>query len=322
MSTHLTPGRWRGLKLASNRNAVFNILAFDQRGSYKKMLPGSSSYDDAVQIKQEVVVTLSYSVSAALLDNQYGLLPAMQMRGGCGLLLSLEESGYSGDATYRKLIFDDNWTVAKIKQMGGNAVKLLAYYHPGSGELAEEIEGVIAKVIADCHAHDLPLFLEPMSYSLDASVSKESAAFAETRPQVVIETARRLSKLKPDVLKMEMPHDAAYHSDQNAWRAACEQLSEVSDVPWVLLSAGVDFATFAEQTRIACAAGASGWLAGRAIWKECVVMSPEDRQTFLTNTAMARVDQLNEIADAHARKWTDFYTPPTGSNDWFKTYNA
>jgi tagatose-1,6-bisphosphate aldolase len=99
-------------------------------------------------------------------------------------------------------------------------------------------------------------------------------------------------------------------------------LSEVSDVPWVLLSAGVDFATFAEQTRIACAAGASGWLAGRAIWKECVVLPPEERQTFLANTATARVEQLNEIANANARKWTDFYAPPANSNDWFKTYQA
>ena len=322
MTTTLTPGRYRGLKSTSSAHHVFNILAFDQRGSYRKMLPTGSSVEDAVQIKQEVVVTLSDHVSAVLLDNTYGIPSAMHMRGGCGLMLSLEESGYSGDSTYRKLIFDDAWTVGKIKLMGGTAVKLLAYYHPGSGALAEEIEEVIAGVIAECHRHDLPLFLEPMSYSLDASFSKESAAFAETRPQVVIETARRLSKLKPDVLKLEMPHDAAYHSDQDAWRAACEQVSEVSSVPWVLLSAGVDFATFAEQTRIACAAGACGWLAGRAIWKESVVMTPAERTTFLRGTAIERTQRLNEIAEKHARKWTDFYAPPAGEAGWHKSYGV
>jgi tagatose 1,6-diphosphate aldolase len=322
MTTTLTPGRYRGLKTTSTAANVFNILAFDQRGSYRKMLPEGSTVADAFQIKQEVVVTLTESVSAVLLDNTYGLPSAMNMRGGCGLLMAIEESGYSGDATYRKLVFDDAWTVGKIKAMGGTAVKLLAYYHPGSGKLAEEIEEVIAGVIAECHRHDLPLFLEPMSYSIDASYNKESAAFAETRPQVVIETARRLARLKPDVLKLEMPHDAAYHKDQDAWRAACEQISAGSDVPWVVLSAGVDFATFADQTRIACQAGASGWLAGRAIWKESVVMPPAERAAFLKGVATERAVKLNEIAEQHARKWTDFYAPPAGDAGWHKSYQA
>jgi tagatose 1,6-diphosphate aldolase len=320
MATTLTPGRYRGLKATSSKESIFNILAFDQRGSYRKMLPQGASTEDAFQIKQEVVVTLSDHVSAVLLDNTYGLPSAMHMRGGCGLLLSIEESGYSGDATYRKLMFDDTWTVGKIKAMGGTAVKLLAYYHPESGALAEEIEGDIARVIDECHKHDLPLFLEPMSYSIDPAFNKESAQFAELRPKVVIETARRLAKLKPDVLKMEMPHDAAYHQDQDAWRKACEEMSAAIDVPWVLLSAGVDFATFADQTRIACSAGASGWLAGRAIWKECVVMPPAERTAFLTGTATQRVAQLNEIADKHARKWTDFYAAPAGEMGWHKNY--
>ncbi len=322
MTMILTPGRWRGLKMTSTEQDVFTILAFDQRGSYRKMLPEGSSYEDAVRIKQEVVVTLTQVTSAVLLDNYYGLSSALHMRGGAGLLMAVEESGYSGDATYRKLIFDDNWTVAKIKRMGASAVKLLAYYHPHSGALAEEIEGVIASVIADCHRHDLPLFLEPMSYSLDANVKKESAAFAETRPEVVRDTARRLSALGPDVLKLEFPHDAAFHSDRDAWRAGCEAVSEVSSVPWVLLSAGVDFEVFAEQTRIACAAGASGWLAGRAIWKECVTMSPDERAAFLAGTATRRAQTLAEIATAGARPWTQFYAPPAAAADWFVGYQA
>jgi tagatose-1,6-bisphosphate aldolase len=320
MTTSLTPGRWRGLKSTSLSNNIFAILAFDQRGSYRKMLPPDTSYDTAVAIKSEVVVALSYHTSAALLDNQYGLPSIQQMNGGSGVLLSLEESGYSGDATYRKLIFDPNWTVAKIKQMGGTAIKLLAYYHPHSGALAEEIEGVISSVIAECHKYELPLFLEPMSYSTDASFGKESADFAATRPKVVIDTAERLSKLGPDVLKLEFPMDAAYDTNTKAWQGACEQVSKVSSVPWVLLSAGVDFGTFEQQTEIACKAGASGWLAGRAIWKECVVMPPAERAAFLSGKATDRVKRLNEIASAHARPWTDFYTPMASSADWFKSY--
>ncbi len=316
----LTPGRWRGLKATSTDTAaIFTILAFDQRGSYRKMLPAGTSYDEASAIKSEIVTTLTQKTSAVLLDNQYGLSPAMQIRGGCGLLMSYEESGYSGDSTYRRLIFDPDWTIEKIKRMGASAVKLMAYYHPHSGALADEIEGVIAQAIAECQRWDLPMFLEPMSYSLDASISKESAAFAETRPQVIIDTAQRLSKLGPDVLKLEFPVDAAFNSDHDLWKSTCEAVSAVSSVPWVLLSAGVDFRIFAEQAEIACRAGASGWLAGRAIWKEAVSMTPAERTAFLQGEAMRRAEALGAIAAQHARPWTDFYAPPPASATWFRS---
>jgi len=320
MKQILTPGRWRGLQTTSTPDHIFTILAFDQRGSYRKMLPEGSSYDEAVKIKTEVVVTLSYHASAVLLDHEYGLYPAMHMSGGSGLLLSYEKSGYSGDSTYRRIDFIDGWTVDKIKALGASAVKLMAYYHPDTGALADEIEGVIAKAIDDCRRVDLPFFLEPMSYSLDANVAKETEAFAKTRPQVVRETARRLSKLKPDVLKMEFPIDAAFNTDHKAWQAECEALSAACEVPWVLLSAGVDFATFEDQTRIACESGASGFLAGRAIWKEAVTMGDAARQQFLKETAVPRINHLSEVAAKSARPWTDFYDLAVATSDWYKTY--
>jgi len=322
MTYTLTPGRWRGLKTTSTTDNIFTILAFDQRGSFRKMLPADTSYADAVKVKSEVVIALTQMTSAVLLDSFYGLSPALHMRGGAGLLMALEESGYSGDSTYRGIIFNDDWTVAKIKQMGGSAVKLLAYYHPQAGALTEEIEGVVADVVAECHKHDLPLFLEPVSYSLDANVKKDSAIYAETRPEVVRETARRLSALGPDVLKLEFPMDAAFNGDHDAWRSACEAISEVSTVPWVLLSAGVDYETFLDQARIASQAGASGWLAGRAIWKECAAMSQEDRARFLAGAATSRTQELIQVATESARPWTDFYTPIEASEDWFKAYEA
>jgi tagatose 1,6-diphosphate aldolase len=319
MTQTLTPGRYRGLKMTANDGHIFNILAFDQRGSYRKMLPAATSFEDAVAIKREVVVGLAPHVTAVLLDNQYGLPSVLGMRGGCGVLMSLEESGYSGDATYRRLQFNPDWTAAKIRRMGASAVKLLAYYHPHSGALADEIEQVVRQVVAECHAQDLPVFLEPMSYSLDANIAKESAEFARTRPEVVIETARRLTHTGADVLKLEFPVDAAFNNDVALWQRTCEQVSAAATVPWVLLSAGVDFETFATQTDIACRAGASGWLAGRAIWKECVTYSPAERQAFLAGTAVTRTQRLNVLAH-QARPWTDFYSPPATGGDWYTTY--
>ncbi|MCZ7542145.1 MAG: tagatose 1,6-diphosphate aldolase [Anaerolineae bacterium] len=320
MTQTLTPGRWRGLKTTSTDQNVFAILAFDQRDSYRKMLPADTPYEAAVQIKREVVTALSQITSAVLLDPTYGLEPALHVAGRCGLLMALEESGYTGDSTYRRMAFDADWTVGKIRRMGASAVKLLVYYHPEAGALTEEIEALIADICATCHAYDLPLFVEPVSYSLDAGTPKASVAFAETRPGVVRETARRLSRLGMDVLKMEFPVDAAFDDDANRWAAACAAVSEASAVPWVLLSAGVDFATFERQARAACKAGASGFLAGRAIWKEIVPLAPDERQRFLTEVAIPRTETLCAIAGSLARPWTDFYASPPASEDWFRSY--
>lgn len=322
MTQTLTPGRWRGLLTTSTHSYIFTILAFDQRGSYRKMLPEDAPYETAVATKQEVVATLSTYASAVLLDPQYGLSPALHMAGSSGLLLALEESGYTGDSTYRGIGFAEGWTIAKIKQMGASAVKLLAYYNPESGDLASEIEGVIRSVAEDCHKYDLPLFLEPLSYSLDPDIKKDSAEFAEIRPRLVAETARRLSRLNADVLKMEFPIDAAHNSNHDEWAAACQIVSENSAIPWVLLSAGVDYETFEHQARIACEAGASGFLAGRAIWKEAIAMSPDGRRNFLGTTAVDRICKLSDIAMAHARPWTDFYTAPTSTPEWYANYPA
>lgn len=320
MTEMITPGRWRGLKTTSNDDHTFTILAFDQRGTYLKMLPEGAPYETAVAIKREVVFTLSRHVSAVLLDPIYGLPAAHDMAGNSGLLMALEKSGYTGDSTYRRVELIDGWTVGKIKQMGASAVKLLVYYHPHAGALAEEIEGFVANVCQECCRYDIPLFVEPVSYSLDANFRKESAEFAKTRPEVVRETALRLSKLKPDILKLEFPVDADHDNNEHSWQVACEAVSAVCEVPWVLLSAGVDFETFEQQTKIACRAGASGFLAGRAIWKEAVAMTTQERARFLAETGVDRIRRLEGLVCNLARPWTDFYAPMTGAEDWFKSY--
>jgi tagatose 1,6-diphosphate aldolase len=319
MTHSLTPGRWRGLQNTSNNDHLFTILAFDQRGTLIDMLPNGATYETAVEIKQEFVSTLAPLVSAVLLDPIYGLPAAMHMGGSTGLLLALEKSGYSGVPTARKIDFIEGWTVEKIKKAGASAVKLLAYYHPHT-DMAGVIEAVIADVCRQCHEHDLPLFVEPVSYSPDSSISKDSAEFAKTRPEIVRETARRINALQPDVLKLEFPIDVKYDRDAASWKAACHAVSDVVDVPWVLLSAGVDFDVFEEQVKVACAAGASGFLAGRAIWKEGVGLPPADRKRFAQETASDRLRRLGEITEELARPWTDFYKPIENRQDWYASY--
>ena len=318
MRNKLTPGRYRGLKAGSLAGRdVFGILAFDQRGSYRRMMPPATEYKHLVQVKREVSDVLSTAASAVLLDPLYGLPAAMSMSSQAGLLLALEKSGYRGDSSYRHSELLPGWTAEKIRSVGANAVKLMVYYNPQQETLAAEIEHFIGEVVADCHRLDLPVFLEPMSYSTRPGVAKDSAEFARERPEIVIETARRLSQTGADALKLEFPVDIEHGGD---WRGACRRLSEACAVPWVLLSAGVDFEQFKPQLQIACESGASGFLAGRAIWKEAVGMSADERAAFLHGTALKRLRQLLEIAEREARPWTDFYQAQDFAERWFESY--
>lgn len=319
MTQEITPGRYRGLKTTSLSEAnIFGIIAFDQRESYRRMLPDNTSFTEMVQIKVDIISALSKQASAILTDSTYGLLPAMEMSGKSGLIMSLEKSGYSGDSTYRKPEFLDTWTPEKIRKMGANAVKLLIYYNPQAEQLADELDETIKQVVSDSHAWGLPVFLEPMSYSIDQDIKKESATFAEMRADIVVETARRLSQTGADILKMEFPLDLKFNQDYSEWRKQCDRLSEAAAVPWVLLSAGVDFEEFEPQVHIACESGASGFLAGRAIWKEAATMTPEARKAFMESTAADRLRKLIDISLEKSRPWTDFYTLGPVTENWYE----
>ncbi|MCG8347344.1 MAG: tagatose 1,6-diphosphate aldolase [Chloroflexales bacterium] len=319
MKKTLTPGKWRGLKVTSNHQHTFAILAFDQRGNYRKMLPDGTSYAEAVEIKREIVSVLSPYVTAVLLDPDYGLAAALDAAGTSGLLMALEKTGYAGDATARQVDFFDEWTTAKIKRMGASAVKLLVYYHPDT-EIAADIEAVVQHVASACVRHDLPLFVEPLAYSPDPATPADSAAFAAQRPRIVCETARRLGRLA-DVLKLEFPIDSKYNQDRSDWRDACDEVTQASPAPWVLLSAGVDFEVFRQQVAIACQNGASGFLAGRAIWKEAIAISASDRQTFLSTTSIQRVNTLREITERYGHAWTNYFAAMTANENWFQAYS-
>ena len=159
------------------------------------------------------------------------------------------------------------WGVDRIKRLGASAAKLLVYYHPDAPNAADQ-ERLVARVADECRAADLALFLEPLSFGLDGG-----RLTGEARRAVVIETARRLTALGADVLKAEFPYDGSV-TDTDRWRDACEELDAATPIPWVLLSGGVDDATFERQVGVACAAGASGVLVGRSVWADAATMDP------------------------------------------------
>jgi tagatose-1,6-bisphosphate aldolase len=274
-----------------------------------------------VAFKQDVAAALSPVATAILLDPVYGAAQAVAagaVSGHSGLVVAVEKTGYTGDPTARESQILPGWGVAQIARMGASAVKLLVYYHPDAPHAADQ-EQLVYEVGAACAHHDIPFFLEPLSFSLRPGEKKLPP---DERRAVVVETAARLTLLGVDVLKAEFPVDSTLVTDEAAWAAACRELTAASRVPWVLLSAGVSFETYARQTVVACQAGASGVMAGRAIWKEASALSGEARRSFLQKTAAARLRRLATVCQAHGRPWTAFYPDlaQTVGQDWYATY--
>lgn len=318
--TLISIGKLRGLQQISSSRGTFTALALDHRQNLRKALnpqnPSATTDAELSRFKLDVVSALASKATAVLLDPEVSAaqaIAAYRIPGNIGLVVAVESTGYAGDATARQAQIIPGWSVEKAKRMGASAIKLLVYYHPDS-PTAPEIELFTKQIALDCIKHDLALMLEPLSYSLDTS----KKLLSKEKRYVVVETARRLTPLGVDILKAEFPLDTA-ENDEAEWAQACAEISSASVVPWILLSAAVDYETFMRQVTIACNAGASGIAVGRAVWQEAVNMPGDERAKFLATNACERLERLTSLCQALAKPWRSFYAAQPEFN-WYQTY--
>jgi tagatose 1,6-diphosphate aldolase len=309
--TRLGIGKIRGLQQISTPKGIFIICAMDHRGSLKAMIEKEqfddyADYHEIVEHKLEFCAALAPYASAVLLDPNYGAAQCISggvLPGHTGLLVSIEATGYESDPRGRITTLLNGWSVEKIKRMGASAVKILVYYRPDLTEVADRQLKTVQVVAEECLKYDIPFLVEPKTYLMKGE-NTEVSQFAAWKPSLVIETARQITSLPIDVLKAEFPADLRYETDRAKLLQFCRQLDEASQVPWVILSAGVDYETFREEVEIACKAGASGFLGGRAIWQEAIRFTDmKERVKFLSTTVAERLRELSDIAKKHAAPW-------------------
>jgi tagatose-1,6-bisphosphate aldolase len=312
----LSIGKLRGLQQISSARGTITALALDHRQNLRKANPAFVEDEELCRFKLDVVSTLAHEGTAVLLDPEASAAQAIA-RGAIpkdvGLVVALESTGYTGQATARRAQIIPGWSVEKARRMGASAIKLLVYYHPASPS-TPEIEDFISEVAEDCQKVDLALMLEPLSYSLDP----DNRLTSEEKRYVVVETARRLTRLKVDILKAEFPLDIN-DSDESNWMGACQEISTASQTPWILLSAAANFDTFVRQVMVACNAGASGIAVGRAVWKETVQMADKERSAFLGTVGKERLARLTSLCTALGKPFNDFYQAEAPF-DWYQTY--
>lgn len=318
MAKALSIGKYRALQNASNEQSVFTILAIDHQDSLRRALnpesPTSVTDAQMTAFKEQVVTSLwNTSISGVLLDPVYGLAQLVEqgLPASVGLLAELEKADYNMEPLPLAVDIRPDWSVSKTKRMGADGVKLFYYYDPDDKALCQQQDDTIAQVVRDCERYDIPLYAEPII--TDATL--------DNRMRKVNESAQKADQLGADILKLEFPIDVYHQSDKSIWQSACESISEAVSRPWVLLSAGVSFDLFCEQVAVACQAGASGFMVGRAVWGDaCKLTDDTERQGWLDTIGQERIQRLCDIANEHAMPWQNFYRMQPITTDWYVDY--
>jgi tagatose-1,6-bisphosphate aldolase len=259
-----------------------------------------ASDDDLRTAKADVARVLTPAASGLLSDPTYGVPAITQARAlapGCGLLIAAEPAErrtYQGEPrTHRDPALNAQW----VLDQGGDALKFFLQLRadrptpkaPGEPDLVAEGLAVVQEIIDDCRATGVPVVIENLIYPLPG---EEPAS--QHREDAIIEAARALDDLDIDLLKLEYPGSPE----------GCRRLAKVLTKPWAVLSAGVPFDQFTGIIKIAAdEGGASGFIAGRSVWREVVSLAGRDRQEFLTTVARPRLDRLVEVASRYARPW-------------------
>lgn len=279
--------------LASPKGGV-SALALDHRDAMRNAYrrAGVEEVDETTMAnaKARVIDALGASCSAVLLD-----APSVSRcrREGIGLLVPLEAQRHEALEGGRLTHLLDDFGPADAARLGAHGCKLLLYYRCDHRATASRQLELARAVAADCHRHGLALVVEPLVYRLrDEDEQRFAAAFGD----LVVRSARDLALAGADLLKVQYPGSAA----------ACRLISEAAmPLHWTLLGGSeIDGETFLADLRVACDAGACGFIAGRAIWGGALAL-PEGRQTaWLQEHARPLLQRLAEITDTYARRIT------------------
>ena len=338
----ISEGKLKSLEHVSDKNGVISAAAMDQRGSLQKSIAKAKGIDDKQVTRQmmeefKTVVTkvLTPHASAILLDPEFGLPAAKARSKNAGLLLAYEKTGYDASGPGRIPDFIEGLTAKKIKELGGDCVKVLLYYSPfEDAKVNQKKHEIMERIGKECEAADIAFFLEFVGYDPKGGDEK-GLAYAMLKPEIVIKSMEEFSKdkYKVDVLKVEIPVNVKFLKGSKAfngtevaydWNEAKQifkRQDECTKKPFIYLSAGVDDDIFRESLELAISAGVNfaGVLCGRATWKEGIpVYAKEGAQaleTWLLDRGVKNIQALNAVLAKGAKPWYARY----GGRDQVKT---
>jgi tagatose 1,6-diphosphate aldolase len=326
----LTPGKLWGLRRMADPAGRFKMTAVDQRPPIKNPIAkhygtAEAPYEDVARFKALLVETLQDKSSAMLLDPHFAIPRAIHILSPAkGLVVTLEDSVFTETPEGRLSAEIDHWSVEKIRRMGGDAVKVLAWYRPDAGEAVRRHQQDFVRRIGEaCRRFDIPYLLELLVYPLpsDAGQTRDYVEMSGKRTGDVLASVAEFAKPEygVDVFKLESPVEAKAVPGVGGegWesvQAAFDEMGRLAGRPWVMLSAGAGQAEFRNILTHAVRAGASGYLAGRAIWLDAFRLFPDwdGMRAALQGGSRAYMDDINRLIDAEA---TPFHRHPAYGPD-------
>jgi sulfofructosephosphate aldolase len=270
-------------------DGTFAMVAMDQRESLRTMLAEHGRPDDPVAIrsfKAAVAEHLAPLASGFLIDQGYAAPP----RPGWILAADALTQERGGPVTDTHL--DETVDAAAARAAGAVALKLLVIWKRDDQQ-ARRLE-MAAEFVRRCAVAGLLSVLEPV-----AQPAEDETDF--DLDQAILAAAEALGPVRPDLYKAQVPSRGI--GDAAAIIDTCRKVTETLPVPWVVLSNGVARDDFPRAVELACRGGASGTLAGRALWTPA--LETDTPAAVLATTCRDRLKLIADIVHQHGRPWPE-----------------
>ena len=291
--TRMTTAEFRGYQQICGRDGAMMVIAADQRGGMRKIMAATPEGEAAIseatlgETKADLTRYLASQASCILLDPVCAVPQVVEdgvLARDTALLIGLDASGF--DTTpegYRLSRLVPGIDARRVRALGGTGGKIMVYLRPDRpGADAHNID-ILKRCIDDFAAEDLLLVVEFLTYALPGEDKAEHAAAV---PDLIVAGTRICLDLGSKVLKLPYP----------GTEEACAAVTALcGDVPWAVLSAGVDHETFIGQVETAMRNGASGVIAGRSLWKDCISLDRGVTRDRLERIAVPRLRQIQDV---------------------------
>jgi sulfofructosephosphate aldolase len=268
------------------------MLAIDQRESMRAMMAGLQDGpvvdEQLTAFKLEAMRVLTPFASAVLIDREFGWRQALEAKTvapSCRMILAADRFFASEEEIVSRVTIDEQVDPAAVKADGAVALKLLVPWRPD--EPASERLALVDTFVARCRAAGLLSVIEPVSRKRRDGESCDLFAG-------IIAAARELGGRGADLYKAEVPFHGT--GGEKVVREGCAQLTSLIQSPWVVLSSGLSPDDFPTAVGWACKEGASGFLAGRGVWRNAV--GKADAHKALVEDALPRLQRLCDVVDA------------------------
>ncbi|EDE4247088.1 sulfofructosephosphate aldolase [Salmonella enterica subsp. enterica serovar Enteritidis] len=280
------------IKDITRASGGFAMLAVDQREAMRLMFAAAGAKTpvaDSVltDFKVNAAKILSPYASAVLLDQQFCYRQAVEQNAvakSCAMIVAADDFIPGNGIPVDNVVIDKKINAQAVKRDGAKALKLLVLWR--SDEDAQQRLDMVKEFNELCHSNGLLSIIEPV-------VRPPRCGDKFDREQAIIDAAKELGDSGADLYKVEMPlYGKGARSDL---LTASQRLNGHINMPWVILSSGVDEKLFPRAVRVAMEAGVSGFLAGRAVWSS--VIGLPDTELMLRDVSAPKLQRLGEIVD-------------------------